>query len=234
MAQTIQDKVGDWQKDAKNDPTDVKVVQTLLTQVAAKLGNPQLKPRGINGEISRPPNQSSTVKAILEFQKQVMLMTAPDGRVDPGGRTLAGLNALLESSGFEKLSDVKTALRKKVHSFVAMFGKVAITSGKRTVRKQAELMAPMSDKDLNMYGSSTFYIVQIKALPKPQRTVAEVEKILKDAQQKGSRISHHLAGSAADISAKGAFNWVQANKAARKAGLTVKEERWRNCFHVQL
>lgn len=237
MAVTIRDKVGNWQKGATNNTADVKAIQEILIKVATKLKNPKLKPRGVNGVVAKPPKRSSTVMAITEFQKQVLLMSSPDGRVDPGptGRTLAALNSLADSTGFDKLREVKPALQKKVHSTIANYGsKVSITSGKRTVRKQAELMAPMTDKDLNMYGSKTYYIVEIKAIAESKRTATKVEEILKKAQKNGSRISHHLAGSAVDISSKGTFNWVKAGKAAKKAGLTVKEEKWRNCFHVQL
>jgi hypothetical protein len=36
-------------------------------------------------------------------------------------------------------------------------------------------MVPMSDKELNMYGRSTYYITKIKSIPFRERTIAKVE-----------------------------------------------------------
>ncbi len=236
MAITIRQPVGNWERPpahgTMNEASAVRAIQQLLTDVATKLNETRFRPRAVNGMISKPPEKSSTVAAITEFQRQVLLLSTPDGRVDPNGATLKGLNSLNESKGLEKLKDVHAELRKKVHSFIAQFGAVTISSAKRTITKQAELMAAMSDSDLNMYGATSPYIVKIKALPKAQRGVVSVEKILNDAIKQGSKISDHLQGNAVDISAQGAFSWASAEALARKLGLRPKNEKSRNCFHV--
>jgi len=135
--------------------------------------------------------------------------------------------------GLDKLRTVNSSLQKKVKLFAAKFGPITISSGKRTIKKQAELMAPMSDSDLDMYNARSAYVRQIKALPKSERTVAKVEEILNEAKSKGSRISWHIVGKAVDISAKGSFDWSKAKRIASEVGLTYKDERSRNCFHVQ-
>lgn len=175
--------------------------------------------------------QSSNSAAKKIAKKAGVRRGAQDADAAAGGDPLK--RGAENISGLDKLRTVNSGLQKKVKLFAAKFGPITVTSGKRTVKKQAELMAPMADKDLNMYGPRSAYIVQIKALPKSERTVKKVEEILTEARSKGSRVSYHLAGQAVDISAKGGFDWSKANKIAREVGLTVKEERWRNCFHVQ-
>jgi len=63
---------------------DVKVVQRLLNANISKLT--PLSPLKVDGKMG--PN---TANAIIEFQKRVVGMRQPDGRVDPGGRTLTAL-----------------------------------------------------------------------------------------------------------------------------------------------
>ena len=46
-----------------------------------------------DGKLGKKPEDSKTVAAIKEFQKKVVKMVKPDGRVDPNGRTLQKLNA---------------------------------------------------------------------------------------------------------------------------------------------
>ncbi len=85
MATKITSPVGRWERNARNDPTDVKIVQQLLTSASKKLGDPKYDPKGIDGKIARPPRTSATIKAIETFQAR--FMQRPDGVVDPGGRT---------------------------------------------------------------------------------------------------------------------------------------------------
>lgn len=71
-------------KDGVNAKADVEIVQALLNNFVTRLGLKTLETDGDCG--------GGTRKAIREFQKQIMGIAAPDGRVDPGGRTLARLN----------------------------------------------------------------------------------------------------------------------------------------------
>lgn len=92
MTVSISMSVGDWNKGCKNREIDVTTVQELLETVAAKKDKPQYHPGAIDGLIARPPKTSSTVKAIVAFQRS--FMSSPDGRVDPGGKTLQKLNEI--------------------------------------------------------------------------------------------------------------------------------------------
>ena len=65
-----------------NNKTDVKVIQASLNLVQAS--NFKLKDRlVIDGK-----NGSKTVTAIEHFQKDIVKLSNPDGRVDPAGKTL--------------------------------------------------------------------------------------------------------------------------------------------------
>ena len=77
LAQTLSASVG---QGGKNDPADVRVVQTLLAAHG-------IDPGPVDGKAG-----SGTVDAIKAFQKR--FATWPDGRVDPGGRTFRELNKL--------------------------------------------------------------------------------------------------------------------------------------------
>lgn len=223
----------------RNARADVKVVQELLNRNIGVLV--PLRPLVVDGRVG-----PHTEETIMAYQRRAVGLRRPDGRVDPGGATIRKLNTAanvrlsnpatrrgLIASGESILKGVNQQLQERVLSFATKYGPVKIASGKRTVRKQAELMAPMSTRDLNMYGENTYYIKQIKALRKP-RSVDAVYEILLDARKKGSRISYHLVGRAVDISARDKFDWAKASRVAKEVGLKVKKEKWRNCFHVQL
>lgn len=107
MAAKIKSSVG---KGGKNMPEDVKAIQGLLNPFASEVGFPKLKP---NGEAS-----PKLEKAISDFQQKICLFR-PDGRVDPGKRTLAKLNAGPGKAKAEKkkedakVQQVKTQERQK-------------------------------------------------------------------------------------------------------------------------
>lgn len=89
MAQRINGPVGLWQRGALNRADDVTVVQKLLTAAAENTRNKAFDPRGVDGEIARPPRNSATVNAILAFQST--FMTSPDGVISPGKQTIERL-----------------------------------------------------------------------------------------------------------------------------------------------
>lgn len=66
-----------------NDKADVTTVQTLLNTWLGATGQPLLVPDGGCGD--------KTIKAIKAYQAGVMGSAAPDGRVDPGGKTITSL-----------------------------------------------------------------------------------------------------------------------------------------------
>lgn len=80
---SIQGSVG---KNSKNSAIDVAIVQHLLNKfiVPGRLLIPALVPDGSCGK--------KTIAAIKSFQGLFLGFKSPDGRVDPGGQTLAALN----------------------------------------------------------------------------------------------------------------------------------------------
>ncbi len=78
----IEDSVG---AGGVNHARDVRIVQQLLNQHMRALGLPLLIVDSDAGD--------NTIRAIREYQRQVVGLAAPDGRVDPGGRTWGLLDA---------------------------------------------------------------------------------------------------------------------------------------------
>jgi hypothetical protein len=83
MSKTITQSVG---RGGINLPQDVRTIQELINNHIGKLT--PLRPLTVDSRIG--PN---TIAAIEEFQRRVVNLARPDGRVDPGGRTLQALNA---------------------------------------------------------------------------------------------------------------------------------------------
>ena len=67
-------------KGGKNDAADVRVVQTLLNNHGNRLT--------VDGDCG-----AKSIAAIEKFQKEVVGLSKPDGRIDPGGRTWTALSA---------------------------------------------------------------------------------------------------------------------------------------------
>ncbi len=91
MRNTVLQSVGPWEKGAKNDPDDVRVVQTLLAAAATEMQNPALDPGGIDGKIGKVSATSGTVKAIRAFQST--FLSHADALVEPGKATIKRLAA---------------------------------------------------------------------------------------------------------------------------------------------
>ena len=97
-------------KSATNRPADVRVIQALLNKQFIPGASPTLK---IDGKIG-----PKTIHRIEQFQKIALKFSAPDGRVDPNGRTFSGLTEkvlgrqISLASGFT-LSDRGLSMLKK-------------------------------------------------------------------------------------------------------------------------
>jgi hypothetical protein len=68
-----------------NRPGDVRIVQERLNHFVDRL---QIPPLAVDGNCG-----PATRAAIVDFQQDVVGMEAPDGRIDPGGRTWTALAA---------------------------------------------------------------------------------------------------------------------------------------------
>src|SRR5262245_26158948 len=69
-------------REGVNRPEDVRLVQTLLNR-RFRPPQPFLVVDGLIG--------TKTIAAITDFQRRVVKLRYPDGRVDPGGKTFSGL-----------------------------------------------------------------------------------------------------------------------------------------------
>lgn len=70
-------------KGGVNQAADVKLVQQLLAGFIRQSGG---QPLNASGMID-----NATINAILQFQAKALKLLSPDGRVDPGGRTITAL-----------------------------------------------------------------------------------------------------------------------------------------------
>ena len=106
-------------KECKNDSRDVKTVQLLLNMNLGKL--PDLKELAEDGAYG-----NATQAAIEAFQKNVVGSASPDGRVEPGGKTLLtmaqgippfctrGLQGIYINAGSQLISRYWQALADKM------------------------------------------------------------------------------------------------------------------------
>ena len=106
-------------------------------------------------------------------------------------------------------------------------------TGIRSVRRQAELMAGMNSTQLNMYGSLSWYVVEMKTITLTgSRRVDEFERLINTARSRGSFVSRHLTGDAVDVapSTQQVRNWLVNN------GITIKDETEDGilCWHLEL
>lgn len=84
---TITQSVG---KGAENLKEDVLLIQAALNKIKPALINVPLKVDGVYGR--------NTAQAIFDFQKKILHMINPDGRIDPLGRSIKKIIQLQEES----------------------------------------------------------------------------------------------------------------------------------------
>lgn len=88
----------------KNSMNDIKAVPTALNQLMHLI--PPTKALVVDGKLGLKPESSNTVKAIMLFQKKVVGMVRPDGKIDVNGKSHKKIN--------EKLLAVKPAIAMPV------------------------------------------------------------------------------------------------------------------------
>ncbi len=91
-----EDKILAVVKKGSTNQADVKVVQRLLNANISRLT--PLGPLTVDGKMG-----DKTLNAIMEFQKRVVGLREPDGRVDPDGKTINALRNLNASTSSGKL-----------------------------------------------------------------------------------------------------------------------------------
>ena len=126
--------------------------------------------------------------------------------------------------------ELVAALERAAAAYAAAgHGAVTVTSGRRTLRRQAELMAAMTPAQLDtLYGrhGEPEYLPPLKALwaaiggpPDP----AAVYDVL--AGRREGYISSHLYGAAVDLAVEGLANAACLTRLLEAEGFTVLDER---------
>lgn len=134
-----------------NRRADVKIVQKLLNQYIATIGIKRLVEDGLIGP--------KTIKAIRRFQTVIFGIDSPNGRADPGGRTITALNNLLPGARLsgadwwhanqarfpnsDNISDLRPPFRDRAARFVNAVRRAGATvtiSSTRRNRHRAYLM----------------------------------------------------------------------------------------------
>lgn len=142
----------------------------------------------------------------------------------------------------ESYSGVHESLRRLIASAAQSYHAqcpheppLRITAGARTLRRQAELMAQMDDRQLAaLYGSGgrPQYIDAILALPR--RDADGVYQVL--ACRDGGYISRHLGGTAADLGLRDVRRPDLLKRLLLAAGAAILDESVHGipCLHVYL
>lgn len=193
---------------ANTNRNDVKLVQGLLNQHKLPIAT-AIREDGLVGP--------KTITAIEEFQKRVVKMSLPDGRVDPTGATWL---ALTRSSALSKspspsaaaaviYKDSLTASEKIVSQYsfdvIAMVmanagcSKAVISSTIRTPEEQVDIMYRNAKANLaaqyKLYGTNGDTVLKVFEVNK-QKPEAEVKKLMvakvKELLSKNQRVSLHV------------------------------------------
>lgn len=234
-------------REVVNNPRDVMLVQKCLNLARIIIGM-------VDGKCG-----DKIINGIQKFQRKNNLVS--DGRVLSGSQTdiqladylairssvaIFNVPGLVENSriltGVE--TGVRSDLKEKVALFAKDFGAISINSGRRSLKRQAELMADFSKKQLERMYPGAPYVKEIEGLTAGVSGVVRksdgvyniLQKHYRDGPNPKPYISRHLQGLAVDISAK---NWSpsdrwRAEAIARKFGLKPKDETnlGIKCFHV--
>jgi len=187
---------------------DVTLVQRLLNQHRL----PMLAALREDGVM-----EPKTIAAIEEFQKRVVRMSRPDGRIDPGGATFRALSNIGSAPSIPNMAGKATVVYKdslptserivdpycvdviKMVMENAGCSKGVITSTIRTPEEQVDIMYRNAKTNLAgqyvLYGSNGDAVLKLyennKQKPEPEVKKLMVAKV-KDLLQKGQRVSLHV------------------------------------------
>jgi len=183
-----------------NRPNDVKTIQTLLNQNIAKLV--PFLPVTVSGTCD-----PQTILMIEEFQRRVLQTQTPDGRVDPGGRTLKALGGgggPTPSTSGEPILEGNTlpAPAAKVLKEIlkaAGLSRAKVTSVSRTPAEQARVMyencvSKGVQFNKNMYAAAGDKVVDVYAAnkDKPRDTVIAL-MLAKILEVGPTKVSKHIS-----------------------------------------
>jgi len=103
----------------KNDLNDIKTVQTSLNTLLHLI--PPTKLLVVDGKLGFKPENSKTVGAITLFQKKVVGIVRPDGKIDVNGKTHKKINekliAIKSKTPVPTTEALKAKLRSKLEQY---------------------------------------------------------------------------------------------------------------------
>ena len=103
----------------KNSLNDIKAVQTVLNTLIQLI--PPTQKLVVDGKLGMKPESSKTVSAIMLFQKKVVGIVRPDGKIDVNGRTHKKINekltAIKPNIPVPVTESVKAKLRSKLEQY---------------------------------------------------------------------------------------------------------------------
>lgn len=103
----------------KNSINDIKAVQTSLNQLMNLI--PPTKALVVDGKLGLKPESSNTVKAIMLFQKKVVGMVRPDGKIDVNGKSHKKINEKLVAVKPVIATPVTETLKAKLRSKLKLY-----------------------------------------------------------------------------------------------------------------
>ena len=179
----------------RNRPEDVRTVQRLLNLNLARLA--PRSPLEVNGQCT-----PATIVAITEFQRKVMGLAHPDGRVDPSGGTLAKLSeaeppATITLTGLPLPAPAAAVLKEILAA--AGLSTAKVTSVTRTPAEQARVMCENCEANgvaanLKLYGPAGDRVVQVFADNASQPRDAVIALMLAMINEVGpTNVSMHIS-----------------------------------------
>jgi len=192
---TISGSVG---KGGANRDDDVRAVQGLLNQNIGKLV--PLMPVIVTGKCD-----TQTILMIEEFQRRVLQLAIPDGRVDPEGHTISALmDAAGSAAATEPMLDGNALPGPVVKVFkeilkAAGLSRATVTSVSRTPADQARVMyencvSKGAGFNKKLYASAGDKVVDVYAANKDKPCAAVIQLMLDKILELGpGKISKHIS-----------------------------------------
>lgn len=173
-------------ENAKNRESDVRVVQKALNNIMQYNILAPLPPLTEDGIAGR-----KTKFAIRQFQRVAVGMTAPDGRIDPGGKTIVKLNAVINTA--TKLPNIKTPITNAwsptydldllLTGVYQQFNRIqyGVLAGEPVHKAQALNVGEHTNKDLRALSKSEF-VRQVFEEAKKEEFTSKIPAAITTAQ----------------------------------------------------
>lgn len=178
--------VGSVGENAKNRDSDVRIIQKALNNVMQYNILAPLGPLAEDGIAGR-----KTKVAIRQFQRVAVGMASPDGRIDPGGRTLKKLNAVVDTAA--KVSNTRSPILNTwspARGMDALLGSVyeqfnriqyGVLAGQPIHKAQATSTGPSANGNLGSLSKAEF-VKQVFEEAKKEELTSKIPAAITTAQ----------------------------------------------------